>query len=648
MPTIKVNGVDRSSSYRPEELAALEIRQIAFDGEVGQGSIPIPDPAGTYEVYAGQRLLIEDGAQVLIDGFVGATTRNRGEGAIGPRRMVGHTLLDENARFQGFRAYQWTRGAETTRARFLAFLAAFVPAVTDTTWVLSTNVANMPKKTYTTENLFDELKQEIADLTGNTAFIEGGRAHLHLPTEGFVSTLAISDSAFDFASAFPPDAATGPTRDKDPYELGNDVMVRTPQGSTTLTDATSITRHDAGGLKHQRLVELDSGDSASRTAKATAILAESKNERITYECDIGPLTAAQVNLIPPGCLINVTSQVMGLSSSTQRVAARTLSYHHPGKYLAHIELGYPIRKRVKPPRTTNPVAEANAVITVENGGLEAGAALTGLQWYKKTVDYINGDQGWVGVPSPIIGTWLPTNDAWPGTPCGVSLGAWRGWSRQYAALTGTAPADSDWIALRAAVTVNGLDHGTEGFLAGTIAAIHGPVVVAGGLTGGVPAAGDIDASGSIAGGMGQAQLGQGITAGSGDVDVSRNAVPWGSAFRLLFAPGWFLTSEYICVQDDTSTNSANCGAVGLTATLTPHKLSSGAYGWLTAAPKGTQNGVNTTFTAIGGYTHVSDVIKNGISIPADAWRAADGATIQTIGWAPLATDNLQARYYVPK
>lgn len=637
MPTIKVNGVDRSSSYRPEELAALEIRQIAFDGEVGQGSIPIPDPAGTYEVYAGQRLLIEDGVQVLIDGFVGATTRNRGEGAIGPRRMVGHTLLDENARFQGFRAYQWARSAETTRARFLAFLAAFVPAVTDTTWVLSTNVANMPKKTYTTENLFDELKQEIADLTGNTAFIEGGRAHLHLPTEGFVSTVAISDTAFDFASAFPPDAATGPSRDKDPYELGNDVMVRTPQGSTTLTDATSITRHDAGGLKHQRLVELDSGDSASRTAKATAILAEIKNERITYECDIGPLTAAQVNAIPPGCLINVTSQVMGLSSSTQRVAARTLSYHHPGKYLAHIELGYPIRKRVKPPRTTNPVEEANAVIRAAD--LEdCGASIALAASAKKNI--IEGvDGGWGSTTGASeSGSFHITNDPWPGTPCGIaSLGAWRDRTDRLTRYDFTVGADSGECveAQLQATYANAGGHGNEGFYAGATSGRLGPHLW---FVGAGAAGAASEHNGMVAGS---------VFSDSPAVRVPLTAMTFGGTFSAIIGPGFHVGPSYICHNELVNGDYGDGKIDVSTIALQFKKLPAGAYGWFWGGLVGTQNGATTTFTLRGGYTRVRSVTRNGIYLPDSEWTATDGSTI-TFRTAPLRTDLVMVERYVPK
>ncbi len=348
MPTIQVNGVDRSSSYRPDELGQVTLRFVATDGEVGQGSAPIPDPAGTQTPYAGEAFKVIEGAVTVLDGFVGPLSRERGPTATGTRMVDTYNIGDENAVFHGFRAYKWVRPAETTRARFLAFLTAYVPWVTDTTWVTTDVVEDMEANTYTTESLFDELFTEIKDLTGNTAFIEHHRAHLHPHTVGITGGLSFSDASFNFSSGFP---VYEPRRSKDPMDLRNDVKVVTPSATATATDATSITRHDTGGLKHQSLIELDRGNATTATKKAAAILADLKKERITYEFDTGPLTAAQLDSIPVGCLINLTSAVLGLSSSTQRIGALTAKYQHPGRYLVHIESGFPIRQRKSAPRT---------------------------------------------------------------------------------------------------------------------------------------------------------------------------------------------------------------------------------------------------------------------------------------------------------
>lgn len=396
MATVKINAVDRSTGYTNDELEAISLRYTAADGEVGQGTVPVPNPAGTTEPYAGQSFQLLVGATLLFDGFIGPLQRERGATATGTRLVDTYTTGDENAVLSGFRAYKWKRSAETTKARFLAFLAAFVPWVTDTTWVTNDVVENMPAKTYTTETLFSELFQEIKDLTGNTAFIENHRAHLHPPTLGIVGGLAFSDTGYDYATTLP---LYNPRRSKDPIDLRDDVKVVTPHGSYTATDSTAIARYDAGGLKHQALVVLGSGTAAEAQTKAQAILADSKAERITYEFDTGPLTAAQLASIPVGCLVAVTSAVLGLSASTQRIAAMTVSYRVGDMFMAHIEMGFPVRIRKAPPRvgvvTPEPVASYARIDDPSDtytGSLGGGSPIAWLY---------NGDNphaGWASAP----------------------------------------------------------------------------------------------------------------------------------------------------------------------------------------------------------------------------------------------------------
>jgi hypothetical protein len=344
MATVKVNGVDVSTGYQPDEWRAIALRQTALDGEVGLGTLPVPDPNNTEAPYAGQLVEFLVGGDTIIEGFVGPSNRDRGTVAAGDRMLEIITVGDENAAFHGFRAYKWKRPAETTRARFLAFLAAFVPWVTDTTWVTTDNVKNLKAKTYTTETLFDELFTEIKDKTGCVAFIENHRAHLHPPTVGIASGVTFTDDEDDWngTDVLP---VYNPKRAKDHIDLRNDVMVVTPTASYTATDATSISRHDAAGLKHQSLIQLDDGDAEDAEDKATAIVNDLKNERKTYTIETDELTKAQVLAMPVGSLVTVTSAVLKLTASTQRIGAIDLKYVHPDKFKATLELGYPLRKR---------------------------------------------------------------------------------------------------------------------------------------------------------------------------------------------------------------------------------------------------------------------------------------------------------------
>jgi hypothetical protein len=432
MATVKVNAVDRSAAYSPEEFQAISIRLTARDGEVGQGSAPIPDPAGTQTPYAGQSFQFKVGATMLLDGFVGPLMRERGASGTGTRVVDTYAIGDENAVLSGFRAYNWSRPAETTRARFLAFLAAYVPWVTDTTWVTTDVVGDMPAKTYVTETLFSELFAEIKDLTGNTAFIENHRGHLHPATVGMTGGLAFSDASYDFSSTCP---IYNPKRSKDPIDLRNDILVTSPTASATATDATSISRYDAGGLKHQSLVQLATGTSAEVAAKAAALLADALNERIMYEFDTGPLTAAQLASIPVGCLVSITSSVMGLSASTQRIASLTVSYVHPDLFRVHVELGFPVRIRV----------DARALGTPYGGGV---GACSFTDWHApasfSSADYFgsmvasSGAYFHVGTPSSVTVTssaWLNSPPGWGwygtmdnGSPWGISSGVTPGGS----------------------------------------------------------------------------------------------------------------------------------------------------------------------------------------------------------------------------
>lgn len=354
---ITIEGVDRSASYQPSELEAISIEMMAHEGEVGIGQVPLPDDAGTLEPYAGQQFKLDVGGTVIVDGFVGAMNRDR-NGIVGGSRLVQHhNVTDDNALLNGYRAVGWRRGPEYDDERMQAFVDDFLAHLSlDTTWLLSTHHVMLPAKTYTTEALFSELQDDCGKPTGKIMFIERRRFHWHLPTEGIVSDIAIVASGADYADTFINMSDTPPIRSKDPMDLAVDVLAMNSRGQTApAIDSTAQSRHDASGIRHQILVQEPDASLALLATIAANTLAERKAERITYEGEIGPMTAAQVERIPVGCLINVTDAVWGLSSSTQRIASETIRYVHPDSFMVKVELGYPIRVRAKPPVTTPPV-----------------------------------------------------------------------------------------------------------------------------------------------------------------------------------------------------------------------------------------------------------------------------------------------------
>lgn len=348
---ITIEGVDRSASYTPEELDQIEIAMQADAGEQGIGTAPVPTSTPSQEAFSGQQFLIEVGAVTILDGFVGPISRDRGVAAAGTRQTLRYTVVDENALLKGHRAVSWIRPEETDRARMLAAITAYLGYLSlDTSMVLNTNNETIPAKTYMTEDLFNELQDDCGGPTAKIMFIENRRIHWHRQTEGDNAGLTIVATGADRSTTFSLESASAPQRSKDGMDLVTDVLARNPTTdiSYTATDATAQGIHDASGIRHQRLVEQDGATLAQLTVLATRLLATYKTERITYEGVIGPLTAAQVALIPPGSLITVTDPVWGLTSSVQRIAGLRLKYRHPNKFMATLQLGYVPRLRVKP------------------------------------------------------------------------------------------------------------------------------------------------------------------------------------------------------------------------------------------------------------------------------------------------------------
>jgi hypothetical protein len=368
---ITIAGVDRSASYTPEELDQLSFRFVADKGEVGIGSVPIPDDAGTQEPYSGQQFLAEVGASTVFDGFVGGVDRDR-DGIPSDRLVHWHHIGDDNALLDGYAAV-WNRPAETDRARMLAFVSTFLGHLSlDTTWILNTNVVTVPAKQYVTETLFSELQDDLGKLTGKTLFIEHRRIHWHLYTEGIIAGIAVVTTGEDYIASFPLLSASPPRRSKDPMDLRVKVIARNGRGQTRdATDATAASRHDADGMRHEGIVDEPDATVAQLQIIANTTLAEHKAERITYEGTIGPLTAEQLEDMPVGSLMNVTDHVWGLSSSTQRIAAMTVRYRHPDQFFADLEMGYPIRTRRKPPVTTRPPPVAPFVPDMETEAAHA-------------------------------------------------------------------------------------------------------------------------------------------------------------------------------------------------------------------------------------------------------------------------------------
>lgn len=350
---VTIAGTSVSQSPTDDQLSRISIQLVAFDGTVGVGSYPIDDAAGTHDFKGDREFVVTENGTYLVDGFLTDQTRERGSQPAAPHRETVYTVLDPNALLYGFRVVR-SRASETDVARVLAFAAADLPSF-DTTWVLNSNTSTMTAKKYDTGEGWTDLITDTKELTGKTLFVHdkptGGRClHYHRLTSGHTCGLVISDvaSAVNGVTTFAPQK---PTRERSPADLINDLKVRDQAGRLySTTDATSITDHDADGMRHENLVDVEAGSQAELTAKGTQILADSKDERFTYTCSIGPLDWAALLHIRVGDLITTTSAVMGLTATAERIAHMTLTPFTgkegrptPGLWNAELELGAPIR-----------------------------------------------------------------------------------------------------------------------------------------------------------------------------------------------------------------------------------------------------------------------------------------------------------------
>jgi hypothetical protein len=344
---VTIAGADVSRYYNGDQFGRTSIQLSAFDLEVGLGTVVIPEIAGTDAFVTGRQCMVEQGTTVLVDGFLASDDRGRLETEpTKPRREWTMSLEDANAITSNIRAIDWTRSSETCTARILARISADGFSV-DTTWVQSTS-ATLPAKKYKTGDIWSELATDAIERTGWTLFVHdkagGGRCfHFHSLTTGHACGLSITDvmGAWDNVTSFVP---INPRRIRDPADLRNDIILEDQTGRTsTVTDSTSISAHDADGRQHQDYVQVDADTQADLDLQAARMLLDRKDDITTYECTIGPLDETALGSIRVGDMMTVTSQVFGLTASSQRIANMTLTPLGPTLWTATLELSRPVR-----------------------------------------------------------------------------------------------------------------------------------------------------------------------------------------------------------------------------------------------------------------------------------------------------------------
>lgn len=349
--------------FTDDQLSQWELELVAYDGDVASGTIVLPDSDGDDEWYHGTRVqVLTDDGHTIYDGFIDGITRERGSEKADPNRQNVIGLVDGNAIIQQSRLTNWNRPAEDVRDRILALIATakgsnIAPSDLDTSWVRGSNVI-LPPKTYDGMNAPLKVIGDSILYGGYTFYVVPGalgrEVHWHPLSEGPAATISISDDPHAIGSnVFAP---IEPRRIKSAADLENDVLAEGADGITaSAVSLSSKATYDAGGLPHQGYYKLAWIEKLSELQHvADVILANKAEERVTYHLSIGPLTELQVPLLGAGQQIPITSHVLGLSGSVQRISRLTWRVAHgggptaPTLWTAEMEIADPIREPQDP------------------------------------------------------------------------------------------------------------------------------------------------------------------------------------------------------------------------------------------------------------------------------------------------------------
>jgi hypothetical protein len=366
---VTIAGADVTGSYNADQLARTSVALSAYDLEIGLGAVVVPDTAGSHNFQSGRQCKIEHGVTLLSDGFLASSDVTRAPTPTKPGREWTISVEDANAITANRRGLNWTRPTETCTARILARISADGLTV-DTTWVQSTS-ASLPAKKYKTGDIWSELATDAIERTGWTLFVHdkatGGRCfHFHALNTGHTAGLSISDviADVDYSTVFMP---IGPRQIVDPADLRNDIRLEDQAGRiATVSDSTSIAAHDADGRHHQDYIQVDADSQADLDLQAARMLLDRKADVVTWSATIGPLDEAALALIRPGDMMTVTSQAMGLTAASRRIAQMTLSPAEGriDRWSAALELSRPVR-------------HGNKIPGLDAGGREGGRSVGG-------------------------------------------------------------------------------------------------------------------------------------------------------------------------------------------------------------------------------------------------------------------------------
>lgn len=347
------NGVlEANVLFSPAQLTGISLGMAAYDGQIGQGSMVIPGLPGWL---AGDRITFTDLDGIMVYmGFIGDWSVERNDASPSELQTVYH-LMDTNRQWIGRRVVDWL-AEQRSYGRFIVFLATYMPDLTlDTTWVDPFGDVEMPARTYTGDGIMD-LGADLILYTANTFFMRHGaydgayEVHFHALWPGpVIAGIIASDDPleWDYVTVFP---LTNPTKSMSASDLKNTIEAQNGVVTVPGSNAPSIARHNAGGLKWEAVLqysvnEIDLGLIANNILDPATGAGE---ERATYSFTIQRLRATDLLKIPAGSAMVIHSDIVEedlarISLITLTVTLDGAGNPLPGFWDAHLEVGYPFR-----------------------------------------------------------------------------------------------------------------------------------------------------------------------------------------------------------------------------------------------------------------------------------------------------------------
>jgi hypothetical protein len=338
--------------------STFEFVEMAYRGEVGQGSITIDDATATRNI-VGLKTVIATESQDVTDTrlFTGLTERRqlgRGDGRIAASERewtVGLTDMNDVLRERVITSGKRPAETDVARATWLVG-SGFLPGVVGT-YISASGPVTLPATNYAGKYGFDVLT-DCQDASSKNFFVTWNGSSLALfydfeTSSNFASTLRISDTPadIDYVTTFPPDWDNNPGLERDPGEVYSGMWLEYNGGHVLYQSGTI-----ASNFRQREVVLFNDRPrtKTQATALATALVtAQSVEEdRITLSIHVD---RQYVNKVRAGQRILLKARALGLTDFTAyRVVRKStkpgrVEGGSPTRYTINLELAAP--KKVK-------------------------------------------------------------------------------------------------------------------------------------------------------------------------------------------------------------------------------------------------------------------------------------------------------------